>query len=53
MGAGVGPRVNLGTRILDRQQAIEVLNYMARLNGSPLRIPADAQFVEDPTTFGE
>ena len=34
------------------KDAIEVLNYMARCNGNSQRIPNDAQFVEDPSSYG-
>ena len=35
----------------NREQAIETLNYMRKVNGGMVEIPKDAQFVEDPTIF--
>jgi MFS transporter, SP family, xylose:H+ symportor len=34
-----------------KAEAIEVLNYMAKANGSSYRIPITADFVEDPTNY--
>ena len=36
-----------------REEAIRILNYMAKVNGSSFTIPKDAQFVEDPTIFAK